>query len=513
MSIPDSCGLIHAFSANDGPYIMLGDGLRHAVDQITDPNNTYPAFVTIIGKNTLSKPPGRHAHPLAVVNSSTLSTHISQPVFLVSIDLEHLYNFSQARKYRHHPRSYRVEWAADSTNQTMHKVVDAILGRLILLFSDVVCICLDDFASPKEALELVTCWTRLITNQNPFWKPTLLLASRKSSAVVENYKLTYFNIIKAVKVCTRRSKLFKKVISQALAPVHKQRVLSRSLFSAQHLVSFFQVALKQFAHNLDSFDLVGATRTHNPIDSSIITHIRIFLELCLRNRVSNEFAFRYVASALVMDSSPPEIHRKYHLRPPNSAKDPGFPGEVVFDSLYACYCFEALAETRFPPADTCQLIRAKFCKFYDLVQPGSASQGHQDTIKSLEVDWSGFKTKRSCIRCLRRKPEHSFRCGHTLCDDCVRMLGSQIEEREYSYVLMTCPICCTSNKLSVDLKPPTAGARLLVLDGGGVRGIFTILAIRALDAIRKLPYPIYDDFDLAMGTSSGKCGRTDQSTR
>lgn len=66
-----------------------------------------------------------------------------------------------------------------------------------------------------------------------------------------------------------------------------------------------------------------------------------------------------------------------------------------------------------------------------------------------------------------------------------------------------CLTCRISNKLTVDLKPPTAGARLLVLDGGGIRGIFTILAIQALEAVRKLPYPIYDDFDLAIGTSSG----------
>jgi patatin-like phospholipase/acyl hydrolase len=74
-----------------------------------------------------------------------------------------------------------------------------------------------------------------------------------------------------------------------------------------------------------------------------------------------------------------------------------------------------------------------------------------------------------------------------------------------------CPICHVNNKLIVDLKPPTAGARLLVLDGGGIRGIFTILAIRALDAVRKLPYPIYDDFDLAIGTSSGTSTATHRS--
>ena len=44
-----------------------------------------------------------------------------------------------------------------------------------------------------------------------------------------------------------------------------------------------------------------------------------------------------------------------------------------------------------------------------------------------------------------------------------------------------------------------------MLDGGGIRGIFTLQILRALDQYRKLPYPIYDEFDLTLGTSTGEC--------
>ena len=54
------------------------------------------------------------------------------------------------------------------------------------------------------------------------------------------------------------------------------------------------------------------------------------------------------------------------------------------------------------------------------------------------------------------------------------------------------------------LKLLTAGPRVLVLDGGGIRGAFTLRAIEALEQYRDLPYPIYDDFDLALGTSIGR---------
>jgi predicted patatin/cPLA2 family phospholipase len=75
---------------------------------------------------------------------------------------------------------------------------------------------------------------------------------------------------------------------------------------------------------------------------------------------------------------------------------------------------------------------------------------------------------------------------------------------EYSYRISQCILCQSKDELTARLKPPTAGSRLLVLDGGGIRGIFTLHILQALDRYRKLPYPIYDEFDLTLGTSTGE---------
>jgi patatin-like phospholipase/acyl hydrolase len=75
---------------------------------------------------------------------------------------------------------------------------------------------------------------------------------------------------------------------------------------------------------------------------------------------------------------------------------------------------------------------------------------------------------------------------------------------EYSYTISQCFLCQSKGELTVRLKPPTAGSRLLVLDGGGIRGIVTLQILLALDKYRKLPYPIYDEFDLTLGTSTGE---------
>jgi patatin-like phospholipase/acyl hydrolase len=75
---------------------------------------------------------------------------------------------------------------------------------------------------------------------------------------------------------------------------------------------------------------------------------------------------------------------------------------------------------------------------------------------------------------------------------------------EYAYQIRRCILCQLTGDMEVRIKPPTAGSRLLVLDGGGVRGAFTLHILQALEKHWRLPYPIYDDFDLALGTSTGK---------
>jgi Patatin-like phospholipase len=83
------------------------------------------------------------------------------------------------------------------------------------------------------------------------------------------------------------------------------------------------------------------------------------------------------------------------------------------------------------------------------------------------------------------------------------VFGSSLD-MEYSYLLSSCIICQAPGRLTAHLKPPTAGPRLLVLDGGGIRGIFTLQALSVLDSALDLPYPIYDEFDLILGSSTGE---------
>ena len=74
---------------------------------------------------------------------------------------------------------------------------------------------------------------------------------------------------------------------------------------------------------------------------------------------------------------------------------------------------------------------------------------------------------------------------------------------ESCYKIHKCVVCGMTAPRDVKMVPPTASYRTVVFDGGGVRGVVSLELLKALDDERNLPYSIQDDFDLAMGTSTG----------
>jgi hypothetical protein len=186
-----------------------------------------------------------------------------------------------------------------------------------------------------------------------------------------------------------------------------------------------------------------------------------------------------------------------------------FDPREAFNALYHSCCHEAfsfqLDEYSLTPADWCTHLETTYCNLYSELETRNftASELHMNTLRGLRTNWSAFRSSQLCLFCIRRGSEHSLQCGHACCDVCACIFGKARPEMEYSYRLTQCILCQSTGDLDVRVKPPTAGSRLLVLDGGGVRGALTLQILQALEKYRKLPYPIYDEFDLALGTSTG----------
>ncbi|OQV08405.1 hypothetical protein CLAIMM_12685 [Cladophialophora immunda] len=108
-----------------------------------------------------------------------------------------------------------------------------------------------------------------------------------------------------------------------------------------------------------------------------------------------------------------------------------------------------------------------------------------------------------CLGCLSHAPEFVLKCDHVLCRNCVRDFGSVQKDRHVS--LRSCPLGHEFEKGEEqrlpELSPPFSGMSVLVLDGGGVRGIVECAILEAIEEL--IGVPAFYFFDLVVGTSTG----------
>lgn len=101
-------------------------------------------------------------------------------------------------------------------------------------------------------------------------------------------------------------------------------------------------------------------------------------------------------------------------------------------------------------------------------------------------------------------PEHPLPCGHIICTPCLQSMGK--EQGKTAINITQCPLEHENNTWPswlIPVKPLEAGTRILVLDGGGIRGIAELEALRQLEALLGGRIPVQAFFDLIVGTSAG----------
>lgn len=136
----------------------------------------------------------------------------------------------------------------------------------------------------------------------------------------------------------------------------------------------------------------------------------------------------------------------------------------------------------------------------------SAAALRQQSLQKNSEYWRRLSSYVDCFICLQRKPEHLTECGHGICDFCILLpvFSKPIKGREYYYDISTCPQCQMRTSLQVRILPPTCRVRFLSIDGGGSRGIVSLAFMEALEQALDQPYPVQENFDFSIGTSSGK---------
>jgi hypothetical protein len=148
-----------------------------------------------------------------------------------------------------------------------------------------------------------------------------------------------------------------------------------------------------------------------------------------------------------------------------------------------------------------KLIEQHFLERSKPFQPGV--KGRLSLLSEFRPWLSRVKTHKLCLTCMLQVPEHSFPCGHMVCEACCTELGRSFDKDPHLHEFQHCPVCESPCDVTVRVKPVTAGFRVLSIDGGGIRAVVPIQFLRALEQAVGLEMPIQEHFDLSYGTSSG----------
>ncbi|KAK0902288.1 hypothetical protein LTR91_025072 [Friedmanniomyces endolithicus] len=115
-----------------------------------------------------------------------------------------------------------------------------------------------------------------------------------------------------------------------------------------------------------------------------------------------------------------------------------------------------------------------------------------------------MRSHATCFCCVMNVPEHPLPCGHVLCDDCIHALG---RPRKLSVEMKKCPLHPSETEWArpvlVSTTPPGASARVLVLDGGGIRGVVQLGVLRAIEQTLGGELAVQAFFDLIVSTGTG----------
>ncbi|KAH7419435.1 hypothetical protein BKA64DRAFT_699467 [Cadophora sp. MPI-SDFR-AT-0126] len=120
--------------------------------------------------------------------------------------------------------------------------------------------------------------------------------------------------------------------------------------------------------------------------------------------------------------------------------------------------------------------------------------------------WGQLRSNKTCLSCYQSVPDHVLPCGHSYCPCCVQELANVSRSFECAFDMPACILCGTHNPANphqIRLKPRCAGARILTLDGGGIRGIVELALVKAIEREVGINIEIGEMFDLIVGTSTG----------
>jgi hypothetical protein len=437
----------------------------------------------------------------------------------------------------HETVTHQISWSDNEDTPAWQDLADHIHARVLLLFIDVLCLFAKDYGDLDAVAKKIVRWTTIgsASSLPSSVRPRLVIVTSITGAdfcsealrfrlqVLSDPKFSAtFSSLQIVNVLdsprSQNQNQFSGLgmtLRDEITTIRAEKTNTHTLFSMVHVAAFFDMALKNFAESPQHiFDFISASRERIPVSANFQQHLTSFLGLALKQKLPQYILWDFVASALILDSFPRDMHCR-RLYPPNDCHANSgrvFNPADVFRAFYRHACLLGLHDFADPQQLSSELICAEIethviSMFSDMKSSHqSAAAMRQQSLNRNCQYWRLLKSNIDCFICLQRKPEHVMECGHGICDICVSnsSFSTPTVGKEYHYDINTCPQCRSSIHFQARILPPTCRMRFLSIDGGGSRGVVSLAFMEELERALDLTYAVQEHFDFGIGTSSGK---------
>ncbi|KAI5465163.1 hypothetical protein BGZ63DRAFT_350184 [Mariannaea sp. PMI_226] len=524
--------------ASDRPMRLLND-LAHPEEPV--------GFVLLLGNRHkaaalrrlgVDLPPTkcRRSHGEIHLTVCSLSNDAQRPVIVADGDLPSHNRLPIIRDPRQCHETIEQRASMLQPGDRVAPIADDVYHRLLFPFLDVVCLFVSDIGGVDCAVPRLRAWfEKGLASTCPIQPRLMLVVSQgqeeeMQAAVDQMIRDTEptrcFQRIQVVCLSdtsteapcrapptTTSIQALQKELVASLSLVQNARQQRGYLLSARHssrlLCSSVSSPAMASSMGPQPIDLIKASRGSQQVAPELASHLAHVLSLddTLNDktgdgRLSGMLAsmIPLISSSLLLDQYPPGAHPFHPLD--------------VFRTLFRDPCIEAFERwsserTRSitsSSAFTDLVEKELVSQFDEYLSLGSSSVTlHRLNLARAGVRWQKIQSDGTCLVCSCRRPQYALLgCIHSICQSCVTVFYPCAGEDPNVYHVDACILCDTKTEGQiVRIKPPTARARVLSIDGGGARALVPLENLRALQNAVGLPYPVQRNFDVAVGTSSG----------
>lgn len=327
----------------NGFAVQYGSRLYNITNSFLSPARQYPSLIFFIGKRSKARAlralfPGSDISScrrsgVANIRADQTSTNDDYPILVADSSPEYTHSYSRVKDICHETITHHVSWPDDENGlPTQQDLIDHVHARLLSLFTDVLCIFAQDCGGIDKVAERLAAWTAIgsASSLPPSVRPRLLVvtsingndfhaeALRFRLRVLSDSKfsdlfssLNVVNILGLGRAQRGNFSGLGEILGEETRAARRERVNTHTLFSMVHLAAFFDMALREFAASpRQTFDFIQHTREDNPTPPNFQCHLASFMTLCSEQKLPESILWDFIASAIVLDCFPPDMHCK-----------------------------------------------------------------------------------------------------------------------------------------------------------------------------------------------------------